>query len=397
MISAPRVPRSGRMTPSSSILVREETLDPSYVPGRLVRRETETELLRKRYRDTLSKGLPFHLMVNGGVGSGKTALVRRLATDLERGGRFGGFPVKAAYVNCWRRASDRTVMLDLLRTVQVSLPDRGYSLSEMLDVFEQGIRKNPAHLLVLLDEASALVRQETKLVYLLSRSREVELGSISLVLVAVEDLFPFLDPASRSSFGVTHRLTLAPYGREALVDILESRAEVALRPGAIDRDTLDQIARIAAPTGDARFALEVLSGAAHVAEEAGAETVEPEHVRRAKGSLLPTLTETHLESLSTHELGVLLALTRTLKRRGASTTSQKLRANHTALLEELGASAMSRTTFWRTLKELERDGLVVLEGGASGASNSVSMDELPASLLTTLLEERVGRSRSRKT
>jgi len=287
-------------------------------------------------------------------------------------------------------------MLDLLRMVQVSLPDRGYSLSEMLDVFEQGIRKNPSHLLVLLDEASSLVRQETKLVYLLSRSREVELGSISLVLVASEDLFPYLDPASRSSFGVTHRLSLAPYDRAALTDILESRAELALRPGSIDREVLDQIARIAAPNGDARFALEVLSGAAHAAEEAGADSVGAEHVRRAKGSLLPTVSETQLESLSTNELGVLLALSRTLKRRGASTTSQKLRANHTALLEELGADPMSRTTFWRTLKELERDGLVVLEMGSSGESNNVSMDELPASLLTTLLEERVGRGRSRK-
>ena len=98
------------MTPARPILVREETLDPSFVPPRLVHRDAELDLLRRRYRDALGKGLPFHLMVNGGVGSGKTALVRKLAADLERGGRLGGFPVKAAYVNCWRRASDRTLL-----------------------------------------------------------------------------------------------------------------------------------------------------------------------------------------------------------------------------------------------------------------------------------------------
>jgi archaeal cell division control protein 6 len=384
------------MVPPTRILLHEETLDPAYLPPKLVHREEEMALLLRRYREALPKGLPYHLLVTGGIGSGKTALVRRLGTELERGGRFGELPVRTTYVNCWRRASDRTVLLDLLRSVQVSLPDRGYGLSEMLDVFEQGIRRTPAHRLVLLDEASALVRQGTKLVYLLSRSREVELGSISLVLVAAEDLLPYLDAASRSSFGVTHRIALKPYDRAALTDILAARAELALRGGAYDLDVLDQVARIAAPGGDARFALELLGNAARIAEEAGAEALTAEHVRRAKGSLLPTVTETHLEELSTNELGVLLALSRSLKRKGGSVTSQRLRAAHGALLEELEGPAMSRTTFWRTLKELERDGLVTLEAGSSGESSQIAMDELPASFLATLLEERLGKGRGRK-
>ena len=99
------------MTPSPRILLKEETLDPSFIPPRLVHRETELGLLGKRFREGLAKGLPYHCLVTGGVGSGKTALVRRLGTDLERGGRLADLPVRAPYVNCWRRASDRTVML----------------------------------------------------------------------------------------------------------------------------------------------------------------------------------------------------------------------------------------------------------------------------------------------
>jgi archaeal cell division control protein 6 len=383
------------MSPGTSILVREETLDPSFVPPKLPRREAELTLLERRYREALAKGLPFHLLLTGGIGSGKTALARRLGADLTRLGRLGEWPVHSTYINCWRRASDRTVMLDLLRSVGVSLPDRGYSLSEMLDVFEQGLRRTPAHHLVMLDEASALVKQGTKLAYLLSRGREVGLGSISLMLIATEDLLPFLDAASRSSFGVTHRVALARYDRAALSDILAARAELALRPGSIDREVLDQIARIAAPNGDARFALEVLTNAARSAEDDGARTVTAEHVRRAKGSILPTVSEGHLDDLSTNQLGVLLALSRSLKGKGSSVPSQKLRSNHAALLEEMGGGRMSRTTFWRTLKELERDGLVTLETGSSGESSQVAMDELPASLLATLLEERLGRGRGK--
>ena len=384
------------MTPGPTILLREETLDPSFVPPKLPHRETELNLLERRFREALSKGLPFHLLLTGGIGSGKTALARRLSSDLARLGRLGEWPVHPTYVNCWRRASDRTVMLDLLRSVGVSLPDRGYSLSEMLDVFEQGLRRTPAHHLVLLDEASSLVKQGTKLAYLLSRGREVGLGSISLVLIATEDLLPYLDAASRSSFGVTHRVALAPYDRDALADILAARAELALRPGSYDHETLEQIARIAAPNGDARFALEVLVNAAHAAEDDGARAVSAEHVRRAKGSIVPTLSESHLDELSTNQLGVLLALSRSLKGKGSNVPSQKLRSSHAALLEQMGGGRMSRTTFWRTLKELERDGLVTLETGASGESSQVAMDELPASLLATLLEERIGRGRGTK-
>ncbi|MGI0068350.1 MAG: Cdc6/Cdc18 family protein, partial [Thermoplasmata archaeon] len=238
------------------ILLKEETLEPNYLPSKLVHRDEELARLTRRFRDSLGRAVPFHIQITGGIGSGKTALARRLGTDLERAGHLGPAPVKMVYINAWRRASDRTVALDLLHAVDVSLPDRGYSLAEMLDVFEQGVRRHPRHYLVILDEAGALVRQGTKLVYLLSRAAEVGLGSISLVLIAPDDLLPLIDPASRSSFGITHRLTLPPYSREQLAEILLSRAELALRPGSYDLPVLEQIARIAAPNGDARFALE---------------------------------------------------------------------------------------------------------------------------------------------
>lgn len=378
------------------ILLHEETLDPNYLPAELVHRTEELARLTQRYSESLAKGVPFHLQINGGIGSGKTALAKRLGTDLERRSRIGPTGAKMVYINAWRRASDRTVALDLLRAVDVSLPDRGYSLSEMLDVFEQGVRRHPRHYLVILDEAGALVRQGTKLVYLLSRAEEVGLGTISLLLISPEDVLPYLDSASRSSFGVTHRLQLTPYDRSALTDILLARAQLALKPGSFDLPELEQIARIAAPSGDARFALELLAGAAHAAESAEHASLTAEDVRAAKGSIYPSVSESQLEGLSTHALTVLLALARSLKRRGATVSSQKLRGTHESLLEEFGQKPLSRTTFWRTLQELDRAGLVDLEATGSGTAAEVSMDELPASYLSTLIEERLGRSLKKK-
>lgn len=377
--------------PSPRILVDESSLDASVVPPRLVRREKELELLKQRYRESLGRGVGYHQLVTGGIGSGKTALASRLGDDLVAGGRLRSQPVLKLYINCWRRSSDRTVLLQLLRGVGVSLPDRGYSLSEMLDVFEQGIRKSPRHVFIILDEVSALVRQGTKLVYLISRSPEVGLGSLSLFLVAPEDVLPYLDAASRSSFGVTHRMQLAPYTATDLAEIVRYRAELALRPGALAPETAEQVARTAAASGDARFALEVLAGAARAAEAAGAAEIGAEHVRAARGSIYPTVTETRIQELGENELLVLLALARCLKGRRTVATTEKVRQAYRGLTEEYDQTEVSRVTFWRTVKSLEREGLLQVDAPESrGEGNRLSMDEVPASLLSTVLEARLG-------
>jgi len=381
------------------ILLAGETLDPSFLPDRLVRREKELELILGRYRASLEKAVPYHMLLTGGVGSGKTALANRLARELGKvassgAGGTGRRPFRSHYVNCWRRSSDRTVMLELLRSVGVSLPDRGYGLPEMLDVFEQGLRKEPAYRLILLDEAGALLRQETKLVYLLTRALEVGLGSISLFLVAPEDVLPYLDAASRSSFGVTHRFQLARYDADALAEIIAYRASLALRPGAIAPDVVRQIAEIAGGTGDARFALELLEGSARMAEEAGATEVEPEHVRAAKGSLYPTLTESKLESLGEPELLILLALSRTLRGPRTRSPSDRAREAYAVVAAEHDRKAVSRVTFWRHVRTLEREGIIQIEPAGAGQPARLGMDEVPASFLATVLEERLASRRS---
>jgi archaeal cell division control protein 6 len=376
-----------------AVLQREETLDPAYLPPSLPHREKELGLLKERFGRSIAAGQGWNQLLTGGIGSGKTALARalghELSVSLRRKDRTDG--VREIYVNCWRRNSDRAVVLEMLNAVGRPVPDRGFSVTEMLDTFDKGLRATGAPALIVLDEVTSLLRTGSKIIYLLTRGKEVGLGPLSLLLIAPQDVLPYLDDASRSGFGVTHRLHLARYSVDALADILQARAGLALRPGALTREVAEQIARVAASQGDARLAIEILGGAARRADERGAREVAPEDVRWAKASIYPTVTEEKLEGLPPPSLLALLALARTLKSPGTWARFDAVRKAYDAAAEEFGLPAVSKVTFWRTIKSLEREGLLEMETAGRWQPGRLTQDEMPASLLELVLQERLGR------
>jgi archaeal cell division control protein 6 len=380
----------------ASVFTAEETLDPAFVPPRLVQREALFAKVLAGYRAAIAKGLSHHLLITGGIGSGKTAIGRRMAQEVARPAGRGGSPVISHYVNCWRRSSDRLILLELLRGVGVHLPDKGYGVPDMIDLLEQGMRRAPAHRLIVLDEVGALVRQETRLLYLLTRSAEVGLGTVSLCLLAPENVLPYLDAASRSSFGASRTLALPRYTPEDLAAILEYRAGLAFRRGSVPAEVLGQIAALAAPTGDARFALELLQGAGQAADAAGAAELQPEHVRGLEGTLRPTMTEEKLAQLGETELLLLLGLSRTLRGPKTRTPTGRVRQSYAAAAEEYGLTPVSRVTFWRTVRSLEQEGIVQVDPASPGRPSRLGMDEVPTAVLSSALEARMAPATRRK-
>ena len=130
------------------------------------------------------------------------------------------------------------------------------------------------------------------------------------------------------------------------------------------RDTLEKIGVFAAEAGgDARMAIELLETAIRRAEKKGRSEVLVEDVLPSKlraASVEPS----QVHGLSLHQKLVLLGISRRLKK-AEEVSSGDARKLYELVCEEHGAKPRGYTTFWKYMKELESEGLVV-----SRASNS---------------------------
>ena len=383
----------GRRLPVPPLLANEAALSTSYVPATLPHRERDLERLTALFSPVVRARLGAHALITGPVGSGKTALALLAARELSERCLSQGLALISVYVNCRRDSTDASVWLKLVRALDPSFPDRGFSKSEMLDRLEGLLKERGAHLLVVLDEAGNLLTRPSDVLYDLTRAKETGAGRFSSVLISQRSVRHLMDPSTRSSFGAGNTVDLCRYGRLELTDIVRQRIGLAFNPGACDKDLAEVIAQVAQELGDARFAIELLYTAAKAAEARGDASVTAQDVRAAKGATYPTVSDSRLEELDFHHLFLLLAIARRLKRGEAFCGADEARAAYNAACEEQGLTARSRATVHRMLRNLELKGYLDIVVPGSGLASMIYLNDAPADLLETRIFEKVSARR----
>ncbi|MEK6985290.1 MAG: AAA family ATPase [Candidatus Thermoplasmatota archaeon] len=361
-------------------------IDFDYIPDELPGRETELKALAAIYKGLMLGANREHALVWGPVGVGKTALAERFARDLSAALQRQGKRLEHVRVNCRKLKSAGLAMLAILNKFDANYPERGFAVGEMLRDLRRHLERRQAHLVVILDEVDALLRSDgSNLVYDLTRLND-EAGptwcGVSLLMVSQENVLPLLDAAALSTFKQTNVVAVGGYGAPQLVPIVQQRVALAFRPGAVDGDTVYLIAdAAAAQNGNARFAIEVLGKAGHLADGAGAERVDGEHVRSAQGDTHAYITTAKLQSLPRHVLLALLGLARRLKRGDAYTTTGAAEEAYRLACEEFGEAPRAHTQYWKYVNQLKEGGFIVgrLSGkGTAGTTQFLSIPDAPA-------------------
>jgi cell division control protein 6 len=379
---------------SSSVIKDFNVLDFDYVPEDLPHRDEQLRFLAQMFKPMLSR-IPQNAVIKGPVGTGKTVIAKKFSNSLVNIARKQGKIIEYIHINCRKRSKDAMVLLGILNHFDSRFPDRGFSVQEMLQILRKHLQRRDAQLLLVLDEADALLKKSgSNFVYSLTRFSDESTGEknpVSLLLISQKDVMSMLESSALSTFKRSNVLSLNKYTRDELYDIIRQRVDLAFHNNTVHEECIELIADIASEWGDARFAIELLWKAGIAADHQHVQMVIPEHVRAAKAETYSVVTESKLRNLERHQLLTLYAVAKRLKKNGTAYVSTgDAEKTYAITCEEYDEKPRTHTMFWNYLKEVESAGFINIKlsgKGHLGTTQLISLPDIPARVVGDKLEE----------
>lgn len=310
-----------------TIFKNKESLMPEHLPDKLPHRENEIKQLVSYFRHLITSpgSISQRVLVVGGIGTGKTALVKLFGKMFTRMTREKGYSVVYVHVNCHRNRTLYNVIHDIARQLAIPLPPRGLSAKEMYDALLSYLEEIDLHVIIGLDDFHYFASiSGNDSVYFLARTYDAHEGLkyVNFIFIASDTYkLAFLDPGVKEYLS-RHVIKLEPYTSIQLLDILRYRASLSLYENTYDDDVLQFIANYEGfdrgGSGNARHALEILLLSGDIAEKEGSKKIMIEHVRKALMDLSREIVNVSevIKHSTLHELLVLLAIVKLLKKTG---------------------------------------------------------------------------------
>ncbi len=374
----------------SNILKDGSTLSFDYVPEKVVGRESHMSQLENLFSPLALDGKSCTAFLYGGVGAGKTVTAKRFCIDMDSYFRENGKHMGYRYVNCRVKSSEYSVVLEILRFFDPGFPERGFAIDEILALIKRGIESRREALVIVLDEVDVMLKGTGKnLIYQLTRMpEELKAGSLSLLLISQYPLAMLIDEATMSTFRRSNMVSFAGYTEAELRKIIEYRAGIAFYPGTLPEESVDVLSSAAADYCDARFAIEVLERAAHIAESGGLKEVTPDCIRAASSASYSDLSEEKLNDLDDTKKLILLSIARAIKTL-SSISITKCEKTYAIVCEEYNVPPKKHTQYYNHIQDLEKRGLLrteVRRDPDGGRATFIIMDHVPSRELAKKLE-----------
>ena len=295
----------------NSVFVNVDFLSPHYIPETLPHRNKEIERVTRILASALKGQKPNNVFIYGKTGTGKTSVAKKVLQTIEAYGQKQNMSVHTSYINCRITNSKYGIFVKLAKVLNPDESLQGFSTTYLYEKIKSGIESKSTQFILILDELDK-IKDIDDAVYALTRMND-ELERGGLTIVGISNVINFkdrLDARTKSTL-CQEEIVFAPYNADELREILESRAKIGFKEGAISTAAINLAAAIASQeSGDARIALLLLSRAGNLADELGDKVVTDEHVRLSKEKVEEDIILHMISTLPLHQQMIVYAMAR---------------------------------------------------------------------------------------
>ncbi|MDD1752816.1 MAG: ORC1-type DNA replication protein [Methanotrichaceae archaeon] len=374
----------------SGIFENRDVLRSTYTPSELPHREEQINGLASILVPAIRGETPSNVLIYGKTGTGKTAVAKYVGKELEENGL--GIKCSVIYINCEVVDTQYRILAHLARHFDKEIPMTGWPTDQVYGEFRDALDDEKRVVVIMLDEVDKLVKKGDDVLYNLSRVNSDLLRSrVSLIGISNDLKFTeFLDPRVKSSMGEDY-LIFPPYNAEQIKDILEHRAALAFRPGALAEDVIPLCAAFAAHEhGDARRALDLLRISGELAERARSTVVAEAHVKSARDKMEQDRVEEVTKTLPTQSKLVLYSIILLEEQGSRNITTSIVYNTYKQLCPIVETDFLTHRRITDLIAELDMLGIlrtVVVSKGRYGRTKEITLSVYPGELKSTLLQD----------
>ena len=283
---------------NNRIFKDREVLRHSYRPQILPHRKPQIEEVASILAPSLRNETPSNILIYGKTGTGKTACVRYVGTELEKASSKGP-ACRLVHLNCEVIDTQYRVLAQIAKSLDVSeelgsdktrthIPMSGWPTDQVYAELKNQLEATGGVLVIVLDEIDKLVKKSgDDTLYNLTRiNSDLKNSKVSIIGISNDLSFKdFLDPRVLSSLS-EEEIVFPPYNAPQLVDILAQRADGAFIAGALAEGVIPLCSALAAQEhGDARRALDLFRISGELADRDESSQVTEAHVKQAQAKI----------------------------------------------------------------------------------------------------------------